>query len=313
MKMVNKLDWIGIEEKAKNLYCRLKNCDLCPRECRVNRLEGKSGYCGMAKDLLVYTAFLHQGEEPTLSGRNGSGTIFFSGCNLKCSYCQNYKFSHFRTGKVVSEKELAGIMLNLEKKGAHNINLVTPTHFLPQILNALSIALKNGLSIPLVYNTSGYEKPAIIRELKGVVDIYLPDLKYTSSADAAKYSRAPDYPLLAREAIKEMYRQQSKNAIQNNLHQKGLIIRHLVIPGHTPKSKAALFWIKQNTPRAFLSLMFQYQPYHQASAYPEINRKITYREYTQINRFLRKLGLQGWVQELNTQEELAGVYFNPAW
>ncbi|MBU0896601.1 MAG: radical SAM protein [Candidatus Omnitrophica bacterium] len=299
-----------IEERVEFLYGRLEKCDICPRNCKVNRLKGKKGYCGAGRDLVVYTAFLHQGEEPVITGKNGSGTIFFSGCNLKCSYCQNYKFSHFLIGKVVDDAGLAKIMLNLQAKGAENINLVTPTHFLPQILKALVTALKEGLKIPIVYNTSGYEKREIIAQIKGIIDIYLTDFKYNAQLTAQTYSNAPDYPIICQESVKEMY-SHNLPLWDGDLLKKGLIIRHLAIPGHTNESKSILSWVKENTPKALISVMSQYQPYFKAVNYPKINRVLKLSEYRQIKSFSEDLELQGWVQDLIPEEKLAGVHFKP--
>lgn len=251
--------------------------------------------------MIVYTSFLHHGEEPVISKEEGSGTIFFSGCNLKCVYCQNYKFSHTNEGRMLSGAELAKTMLNLQAQKAVNINLVTPTHFLPQILNALSIAQKDGLNIPIVYNTSGYEKKDIIEELDGIIDIYLTDIKYMNSETAKEYSNAPDYPQACRESVKEMYKQIKET----------LIIRHLVLPNYIEESKQILSWIKENTPKARVSLMFQYQPYFKASSCPKINRPVNRAEYAQIKAYIEDLALDGWVQDFNPREELAGPYFEP--
>ncbi len=211
---------------------------------------------------------------------------------------------------VYSEKDLAKLILKLQVEGAENINLVTPTHFLPQILKALIFAYAEGLDIPIVYNTSGFEKEEIIEELEGIVDIYLPDLKYLSSETSQCYSRAPDYPKFATKAIKEMYRQTCSSGTQD-FTQKGLIIRHLVIPSYIEETFKVLSWIKDNTPQAALSLMFQYQPYFKAQKFPEINRKLTPKEYRQVTDFLESLGINGWVQEFDSKENLAGIYFSP--
>ena len=305
---------------AKSLKKRLSNCDICPRNCAVNRLKGKKGYCGAAKDMIVYSAFLHRGEEPGISGTKGSGTIFFSGCNLRCVYCQNYKFSHTITGKKTSETDLAKIMLKLQKEGAHNINLVTPTHFLPQIVAALAIALDNGLNIPIVYNTSGYEKKEIIQQLAGIVDIYLTDLKYMETSPAKQYSNAPEYPAFASESLQEMNRQVKPLTLPPNgaaapitekLLKKGVIVRHLVLPNYIPESKNILLWIKKNTPKALVSVMFQYQPYFKAYLYPQINRPIKYSEYQEIKKFVEEIKIEGWVQSQAPQEDMAGPYFEP--
>jgi len=296
------------KESGNYLGKRLSSCDICPRNCKVNRLKGEKGYCGADKDMVVYSAFLHHGEEPGISGWEGSGTIFFSGCNLKCIYCQNYKFSHSVTGKRISEVDLAKIMLNLQKEGAHNINLVTPTHFLPQILGTLTIAFEDGLNIPIVYNTSGYEKEEVIKRLAGVVDIYLTDLKYMGTSLAKQYSKAPKYSAFASGSLLEMNRQ-VEPLMSEKLLKKGVVIRHLVLPNHINESKKLLSWIKENTPKALVSVMFQYQPYLRAYLYPQINRSINYQEYLEIKKFVEELGLGGWVQDHNPKEDMAGPYF----
>ena len=299
-----------VKKSVNYLGKRLKRCDICPRNCKVNRLKGEKGYCGTAKEMVVYSSFLHQGEEPVISGQKGSGTIFFSGCNLKCIYCQNYKFSHTVVGKKISEIDLAKIMLRLQGEGAHNINLVTPTHFVPQILNSLSLAFEDGLTIPIVYNTSGYEKKDIVKCLNGIVDIYLTDLKYLDSSLAKQYSKAPKYPKFALKSLLEMNRQ-VKPLTSENLLKKGVIIRHLVLPNHINESKALLLWIKKNTPKALVSVMFQYQPYFRAYLHPQINRPINYQEYLEIKNFVDELELGGWVQDHNPKEGMAGHYFEP--
>jgi len=298
------------KRSANHLGKRLSSCNICPRDCKVNRLRGERGYCGTDKDMVVYSAFLHHGEEPGISGQRGSGTIFFSGCNLKCIYCQNYKFSHTVVGKKVSEIDLAKTMLNLQKEGAHNINLVTPTHFIPQILNTLALAFKDGLNIPIVYNTSGYEKEEIVKYLEGIVDIYLTDLKYMDSSLAKQYSKASEYPIFASRSLLEMDRQ-VEPLTSGDLLKKGVVIRHLVLPDHINESKELLSWIKKNTPKALVSVMFQYQPYFRAYLHPQINRSINYQEYLEIKKFVEEVDLGGWVQDHNPKEDLAGPYFEP--
>ena len=296
------------EEGAVALYKRLKSCDICPRSCQVDRTSGQTGFCQMNAQMVVYSAFLHQGEEPAISGDKGSGTVFFSGCTLKCVYCQNYEFSHKRNGTPISEPELAKVMLKLQTESAHNINLVTPTHFSPQILRSLAQAYSDGLSIPIVYNTSGYELKDIIEALDSIVDIYLTDLKYTQSQDAQKYSQAPDYPEVNQAAIKAMYEQVPTPEYSDDVLTKGLVIRHLVLPGHLKQTKEALDWIAQNTPKAMVSLMSQYQPYYKASEYPEISQPLTGSEYHQAVDHMRALELNGWIQGLDTDEGLAGPH-----
>jgi putative pyruvate formate lyase activating enzyme len=332
-------------ERATLLHEAWRNCSLCPRECRVNRPEGQTGYCGAGSDPVICTAFLHHGEEPGISGRGGSGTIFFSGCNLKCVYCQNHRFSHSieenqalveaagggpeqrprrgrgavkeagRSGDAhtfegerVTSRELANIMLSLQAKGAENINLVTPTHFLPPVMEALSIALREGLKLPLVYNTSGYEKAETIEILDGIVDIYLADLRYVTPPAAERYSNAPDYPEVNRGALRSMYRQKVTRWEGESL-KEGLVVRHLVLPGYAEESTRALAWVQENIPGAVISLMSQYRPYFKASLYPEINRRVNAVEYRQVRDCLENLRLEGWTQELSSEERLAGVHF----
>ncbi len=311
---------------AKALKKRLKRCNICPRNCLINRLKGEKGYCGANKDMVVYSAFSHHGEEPGISGQEGSGTIFFSGCNLKCVYCQNYKFSHTISGKKTSAADLAKTMLTLQEKKAHNINLVTPTHFLPQIIDALAIAFSDGLNIPIVYNTSGYEKEEIIKQLEGLIDIYLTDLKYMETSLAKQYSRAPEYPAFAAKSLLEMNRQIKTpipkgvaspipkgmaSPTSKKLLERGVVIRHLVLPNHIRESKDLLFWIKKNTPEALVSVMFQYQPYFKANLYPQINRPIEYSEYQEIKKFTEEIKIKGWIQDHLPQEDMAGPYFEP--
>jgi putative pyruvate formate lyase activating enzyme len=305
----------SVEKSARALYPRLKSCDICPRECKVNRQKGEKGFCGVGKGIPVYTAFLHSGEEPPISGTKGSGTIFFSGCNLQCVYCQNYKFSHLTErktlrGKVLNEKQLAFLMGKLQEKGAHNINLVTPTHLLPQILQSLAIALKRGLEIPIVYNTSGYEKKSIIEQLEGVIDIFLADMRYFTQALASRYSNAADYPQRNQESLLAM-QDCIKATWERNLLTNGLIVRHLVLPGYLQETKATLSWIKQHLDESYLSLMFQYRPYFFAQKFPEINRRVTFEEYKEIIKFLSDQGIEGWIQEFDPPDHLAGVNFFP--
>lgn len=300
-----------INEMATKLATQLTVCKLCPRNCGVNRNKAETGFCSANDKVTVYTVFKHYGEEPAICGNGGSGTIFFSGCNLKCVYCQNHKFSHQLCGTIVDETTLSRIMLNLQKQGCHNINLVTPTHYLPQILKSAARAINSGLKLPLVYNTSGYEKKEIIQDLQGIVDIYLADFKYIEANTAQSYSQAPDYPQYAKESIAQMYKQ-NKIRWQKGLLTSGLIIRHLVLPGHIGEAKKILTWIKKETPQALVSIMFQYQPYFKTSQYPAINRKLRRDEYKEISTFVEEIGLKGWVQDFVAQESLAGVYFQPS-
>jgi len=265
----------------------------------------------MGEGIVIYSAFLHGGEEPAISSKHGSGTIFFSGCNLGCIYCQNYKFSHLLKGSLKSHEETAAIMLKLQKEKAHNINLVTPTHFLPQILQSLHIAISGGLNIPIVYNTSGYEKKEIIQLLDGIVDVYLPDMKYISDGLANECSNAGSYSFYNKEALLEMYRQKNKASYNEGALTSGFVVRHLVIPGHIEETAAILSWIKENIPDCLTSIMFQYQPYYKAKQIPQLNRTVSVDEYNQVKELVQNLDIKGWIQDLAAQEDMAGVYFKP--
>ena len=300
-----------IEEKLPLLYRQLQICHLCPRRCEVNRLAGELGYCGAGQETVVYTAFLHQGEEPGISGEGGSGTIFFSGCNLKCVYCQNYRFSHSLEGTKVSSDDLARIMVRLQEKGAENINLVTPTHFLPWVMDGLAMAFRQGMTLPIVYNTSGYESVETVRLLGDAVDVYLADMRYITPSLAERYSQAPDYPEVNQRALRKMYDQKSASW-EGPLVKQGLVIRHLVLPGCVEETIKVLTWISENTPQAVVSLMFQYQPYFKARLYPEIDRRVSEDEYERVMDFLDELDLEGWAQDLSPEEDLAGVHFRPS-
>jgi len=286
----------------------LENCQLCPRNCQVNRQKEK-GYCRMNNKIKIHSAFLHFGEEPPISGKSGSGTIFFSGCSLRCVYCQNYKFSQLSEGKTISEKKLAKIMLNLEKKGAENINLVTASHFLPQVLTALKIALENGLTLPLVYNSSGYEKKDIVELIEPIIDSWLLDFKYINPETGEKYSNCPKYPHYFNQVGLYLYKQKKGQNKLNSGQIPPIIIRHLILPGQIESSEKIIYWLKKNMPGVPLSIMSQYQPYHQAKNYPKINRHLSRKEYEKIKKIVEELELDGWLQEYNPQEDLAGVYF----
>lgn len=303
---MDKLDYI---RNAKNYFERnLEKCLLCPRKCGVNRTNSV-GYC-RTQGLKVYTSFLHKGEEPVISGTNGSGTIFFSGCNMQCVYCQNFEFSSKDVGQDYTVNELAYQMLQLEEEGAHNINLVTPTHMLAYIVPALERAIKQGLSIPIVYNCSGYENTDCIAALEGIIDIYLCDFKYYSSETARRYSNAPDYPDIVKDVLGLMYSQTSSRKFENDIMQKGLIVRHLVLPGHFDESIEILSWMNDNIPGTLLSLMSQYQPYYKASEFEEISKPLILGEYSQVVEHAHNLNFDGWIQD-EPDESLAGVYFKP--
>ncbi|SNX54772.1 putative pyruvate formate lyase activating enzyme [Thermoanaerobacterium sp. RBIITD] len=262
-----------------------QNCNICPRNCNVDRSTEK-GFCGMSNDIKVAKAYLHKWEEPCISGTRGSGTVFFTGCNLKCVFCQNYKISQKNFGINVLPEKLADIFMNLEKSGAHNINLVSPTIFIPKIKESIIIARNKGLNIPIVYNSNAYENIESLKTLDGLIDIYLPDLKYYSNETALKYSRAPYYFKYATKAILEMYRQVGNPVFDNEgIMKKGMIIRHLILPGKLNETKEILKWISDNLPKEiYVSLMGQYIPYFEAYKYPEINKKNKQKRIRRGNR-----------------------------
>lgn len=282
-------------------YGLLESCRLCPRECRVNRLKNdKLGFCRSGLNPIISSVSAHHGEEPPLSGTKGSGTIFFTNCNLRCVYCQNYPISQMGNGEERTPGELACQMLWLQEQGCHNLNLVTPTHFVPQILKALGIAVQRGFNLPIVYNTSGYESLETLRLLDGIVDIYLPDMRYSDKAVAMKYSIAQDYPEINRAAIKEMYRQVGNLVLdQNGVAQRGLIIRHLVLPGDIAGTEGVMkFLAEEISKEVSISLMSQYFPAHRAGEFKELNRRITTEEYEEAYQIMLKYGLEnGWVQD----------------
>lgn len=285
---------------------KLKECRLCPFECKVNRLDGKKGRCNCDDKLRISLASLHYYEEPCISGKNGSGTVFFTNCNLKCKYCQNYAISQLEKGKEITIEKLAEIFLKQQQRGANNINLVTPTSYVYQIIEALDIAKKNGLTIPIVYNTNGYENKETIELLKGYVDIYLPDLKYYSNELSKKYSDVDNYFEKATEAIKEMYTQVGSPVFnENGIIKKGVIIRHLVLPNHILNTKHILKWVEENMPEdTYISVMAQYFPTYKAKEDELINRKLTKKEYKQVEQYLYSLNLEnGYMQELGEHEE----------
>ncbi len=277
----------------------LEHCTLCPRKCGVNR-NVKTGYCGSTSEIFAAKAYLHQWEEPCISWKNGAGTIFFSGCNLHCCYCQNNNISNELFGKKISIKQLAEIMLNLQSSGADNIELVTPTHFVPQIIKALDI-VKPQLNIPVIYNTGGYECIETIRMLNGYIDIYMPDLKYFSSETAYKYSKASDYFKYASEAVAAMTEQVGVLRYSTNGKLlKGTIIRHLVLPGQRHDSIKILEWINDNlnTEKYLVSLMNQYTPFDFIpDNCSELRRKVTKMEYKSVVAYAEQLGIKGFTQE----------------
>lgn len=283
----------------------LEKCNICPLKCGVNRNK-YSGRCGASKDVEIALASLHYFEEPCISGKNGSGTVFFSNCNLKCVYCQNYKISHKGFGKKISVSHLADIFLSQQKKGANNINLVTPTMYVPHIISAIKLAKQKGLNIPIIYNSSGYEDVDTIKLLNGYIDVYLPDFKYYFSDIAKKYSNVENYFEIASSAILEMYKQVGDPVFDDNgLIKRGMIIRHMILPNNVENSKMVLKWINGNlSNKVYISVMAQYFPTYKACEYPEINRKITDEELNSVWDFASYLGFEnGFIQELGEHEE----------
>ncbi|MCD6519824.1 MAG: radical SAM protein [Anaerolineae bacterium] len=281
----------------------LASCDLCPRRCGVNRLAGELGFCRAGARAMVASWNVHPWEEPPISGSRGSGTIFFSHCTGRCLFCQNYPISQLGVGREVSAEELAGMMLSLQKKGCHNINLVTPTHYVPQILAALEIAAAEGLHVPLLYNTSGYESLSTLALLEGVVDIYLPDAKYADEAVARRLSGFVNYVEHNRRALVEMYRQVGEQLLldEEGIAVRGMIVRHLVLPHGLSQTPQVLAWIAQElSPRIHVSVMAQYFPAYRAVGHPELGRRLSEEEYAQALQAFEAAGLEnGWRQELD--------------
>jgi putative pyruvate formate lyase activating enzyme len=283
-----------LAQRIEQAYAIFEACELCPRQCGVNRLNGEIGFCQAPVRPVVFSAQPHFGEELSLVGQNGSGTIFFSNCNLRCVFCQNWPIALEGRGKKIQDEDVAELMLYLQKIGCHNINLVTPTHVMPNILNATRIALKKGLHLPLVYNTSGYERSEVVKILDGIVDIYLPDMKFTDSDQAAKYSSgASDYYEFTEEAIIEMNRQVGEHVVdKQGIALRGLMIRHLVMPNRVAGTKKFVRWVVDNLPKStYVNIMSQYHVEYKAFDYPEIGRGITVGEYLEAMDWAEKYGL----------------------
>lgn len=283
----------------------LEKCELCPWKCKVNRENGTLGKCKAGKNVKIALANLHFFEEPCISGEEGSGTVFFTGCNMNCKFCQNYKISQEMLGKEITIESLANEFLKLQEMKANNINLVTAVMYIPQIIEAIKLARKMGLKIPIVYNSSGYENPETIKLLDGYIDVYLPDLKYYDNELGFKLSGVNNYFEYATESIKEMYKQVGKPELdENGIIKKGLIIRHLVLPNHIENSKNVLKWIKENFNEDVpVSIMAQYFPTNKAMEYSDINRKLTEEEYNEIEEYVFALNLDGYMQDLEENEE----------
>jgi len=278
-------------ERARKL---LENCEVCPHHCHVDRLAGQIGKCRTAAVAIVSSYGAHFGEEAPLVGSKGSGTIFFTNCNLKCVFCQNYSISQLGEGREVTREELAGMMLSLQKRGCHNINLVTPTHVVPQILEALELAIPEGLSIPLVYNSGGYESVETLKLLEGVVDIYMPDMKYSDDEDAQKCSGIEDYPSVNRTAVKEMHRQVGDLEVdEQRVATRGLLVRHLVLPqGLAGTQEVARFLAEEISLNTYLNVMAQYHPCHKAFHFPELSRPTSREEFLEAVNLARQQGLE---------------------
>jgi len=299
-----------LAEVAEKTLQLLNNCAICPRKCKVNRIKGEIGFCKTALLPKVCSFMPHHGEEPPISGERGSGTIFFSHCNMNCVYCQNYEFSQSGEGKEVDFSGLADIMLQLQDMGCHNINFVTPTHVLPQILKALELAIPKGLKLPLVYNTGGYELPEMIKLLDGIIDVYLPDMRYAQDSAAIKYSAAPEYPRYNQESVKEMRRQAGIAKIsEEGIIKKGLIIRHLVLPGNIAGTEKIMEFISRElSTDTYISLMSQYFPCYKAEKFPELLRRVTLEEYEAAQGAMARHNLHnGWIQESGGLDRFAGI------
>lgn len=289
--------------KNMNKY---ENCLLCPRKCGINRSTGQTGVCGVSSEIKVARAALHYWEEPCISGKRGSGAVFFSGCSLHCVFCQNREISDGKAGKLISKERLSDIFMELADKGANNINLVTPGQYIPDIVWAVNDAKSRGMKLPIIYNTSGYENVTELKLLEGIVDVYLPDFKYMDSTLSARYSRAKDYPSVAKQALSEMVRQQPDVVIDDatGLIQKGVIVRQLLLPGHVNDAKAVLKYLYDTYhDHVYISMMSQFTPIA-LKDYPEINRTVTRREYERLVDYAIKIGItNAFIQEGNVAKD----------
>jgi putative pyruvate formate lyase activating enzyme len=293
------------EGNIKRLYSVMDKCELCPRKCKVNRNKGQRGFCRTAHKIFIASCNTHIGEEPPISGSSGSGTIFFSNCNLNCVFCQNYPISQFGNGREMSFDDLVESMLRFQERGVHNINFVTPTHYSAHIAKAVYLSRKRGLTIPIVYNCSGYESVEILKLLEGIIDIYLPDIKYSSDKLAFKYSGIKNYVEVSCAALKEMKRQVGNLTLdKNGIAKRGIIVRHLVLPSIFENTKKALDFIaKELSTDTFVSLMSQYHTANKAHEFKELSRCLTEKEYEEAIKYLEKIDLNnGWVQDLNNED-----------
>jgi len=294
-----------ILEREREAVRLLANCTLCPRSCGVDRTSGETGYCDTGPQPAVAAILPHFGEEPPVTGDGGAGTIFFSGCNMRCVYCQNYQISQEKTGHTVSSNHLTREILRLQEQGCSNVELVSPSHHLPGVLHALAHAVERGLSIPVVYNTNGYEALETLNLLDGIVDVYLPDLKYASATKAFQYSATPDYVETARAAILKMHSQVGNLVVDvRSRAVRGLILRHLVLPGDIAETYETLAWIRDHLPRTItLSIMAQYTPLYRSSAFPPLDRALTAEEYDGAIDYAWSLGFENvFIQHMNSRE-----------
>jgi putative pyruvate formate lyase activating enzyme len=293
-------------EKIDKAFSLASPCILCPRKCMAKRLEGQIGFCRAKDNLVISSIFPHHGEEPPISGTNGSGTIFFTYCSLKCCFCQNYQISHQEEGQAYSVEQLAEKMLWLQNLGVHNINLVTPTHFLPWIIKSIKTASEHGLNIPIVWNSSGYELTQPLQLLKGIIDIYLPDMKYGDNKSSFRYCKAKDYVEINKLAIKEMFKQVGPLKFdKNGIAKRGLCIRHLVLPEGKSFSEKILLFLKENFDPSdiWISLMAQYRPMYKAFEFPELSRQITQQEYEPLKNLCEEYGFNGFFQEISDLDD----------
>ncbi len=297
-----------LAERIELAYEMMENCTLCPRQCGANRRAGDEGFCRAPEQAVVYTHQPHFGEELPLVGNSGSGTIFFSNCNLRCVFCQNWPIAHEGRGSEISDERLAEMMIDLQRRGCHNINLVTPTHVMPNILGAARIALEKGLHLPLCYNTSGYERLEALKLLDGVIDIYLPDMKFMDGKEAERYNNAEayDYPKLAREAITEMHRQVGDlDTDERGIARRGLMVRHLVMPNRVAGTKEFVEWVAQNlSTDTYVNIMAQYRVEHRAFEYDRIARAISAEEFVEAMEWAKEAGLTNLDSRSLTQLEL---------
>jgi putative pyruvate formate lyase activating enzyme len=297
---------MGFSSMNQLLTDQLGKCECCPRRCGVNRLEGKTGFCKVGSGMQISHAGLHFGEEPPISGTNGSGTIFFSGCNLRCVFCQNYQISQeFQRGRtsILTTDELASEMLRLQDKGAHNINFVSPSHMIFQMADAIQAAKQKGLIVPVLYNSNGYDSVDALRQIRGLVDIYIPDIKYLGYGPGKKFSHVDDYADIVPGVIREMLNQAGHLVMdRDGIAVRGVLVRHLVLPGYLENSRQCLSFLADLSPDMHVSIMSQYSPQYKARDFPEINRPLTENEYDEITDYALKLGLENaFIQNLESQ------------